>query len=112
MAQTAKKVKEEIKKEVDRIPPTTDRNLMGALSYVWFISIVMLVVKRQDEFVQFHAKQGVILFLGTLVGFIPIFGWLIFMFSIVGMVVGFLMAWQGKRYQIPFVGTLAKKISL
>lgn len=106
------KVKEEIKKEVDKIPPTTDQNLMAALSYAWLISVVMLIIKRGDEFVQFHAKQGVILLVGSLLAFIPVLGWLIAIASWIGMIVGFIMAWQGKRYEIPFVYKLSQKIRL
>ncbi len=106
------KVKEEIKKEVDKIPSTTDQNLMAALSYAWLVSVVMLLVKRGDELVQFHAKQGVILFVGSLLGFIPVLGWLVAILSWAGMIVGFIMAWQGKRFEIPFVYKLSQKIKL
>lgn len=109
---TTKKVKDEIKKEVEKIPSTTDQHLMGALSYLWLISLVMLLVKKNDEFVQFHAKQGLVLFIGSLLGFIPIIGWLAWFGSVVGMVVGFIHAWQGKKYEIPFVYKLSQKINL
>jgi uncharacterized membrane protein len=106
------KVKEEIKKEVSKIPATTDNNLLAAVSYVWLLSIVMLVIKKDDAFIQFHAKQGVILLIGSALGFIPVFGWIAWAGAIIGMVVGFMNAWQGKKYEIPFVYTLSKKINL
>lgn len=100
------KVQEEIKK----IPPTTDRNLLAALSYVWILGLVMLVIKRNDAFIQFHAKQGVVLFLISLVGFIPVIGWVLWALSITGMVIGFIHAWQGKEYKLPFVYGWSQKI--
>jgi len=106
------KVKEEIKKEVDKIPPTTDRNLIAALSYVWILSIVMLVIKKNDEFVHFHAKQGIILLIASVFGFIPVIGWIIFALSVAGMVIGFIQAWQGKRYELPLVYGWSQKIKL
>lgn len=105
-------MKEEIKKEVEKIPPTTDQNLIAALSYVWIVSVIMLLVKRGDDFVQFHARQGVILFIGSLLGFIPLIGWLIWFLSVIGMAVGFIQAWQGKRYELPLVYGLSQKIKL
>src|SRR5262245_5528598 len=106
------KVKAEIKKEVNKIPPTSDQNIMAALSYVWIISLIMLIVKRGDEFVQFHAKQGVILLIASVFGFIPIIGWIIWALSVAGMVVGFIQAWQGKRYELPLVYGWSQKIKI
>ncbi len=109
---TTQKVKDEIHKEVSKIPPTTDNNLLAAVSYVWLLSIVMLVIKKDDEFIQFHAKQGVILLIGSALGFIPVIGWLAWFFAVIGMVVGFIHAWQGKKYEIPFVYRLSQKITM
>ena len=110
--QGAKKATEEVKKEVNKIPPTSDNNLIAAFSYVWILSIIILVVKRNDDFAQFHAKQGVIVFLASLLGFIPLIGWIVAGAAWVGMVVGFIQAWQGKRYEIPFVYKLSQKVKL
>ena len=55
------KVALEIKREVEKIPPPTDQNLLGALGYVWFLSLIMLVVKRNNDYVKFHARQGLVL---------------------------------------------------
>lgn len=106
------KIKQEIQKEVEKIPPTTDQNLLAALCYVWIVSLLMLVTKRDDQAMQFHAKQGVILLIGSCLGFIPVLGWLVFALSVAGMVVGFVQAWQGKQYKLPFVYGLSQKINL
>lgn len=106
------KVKEEIKGEINKIPPASDQNIMAALSYVWIISLIMLVVKRNDDFVQFHAKQGVILLLLSILGFIPVLGWILWALAVAGMVVGFINAWQGKRYQLPLVYGWSQKVKL
>ena len=106
------KVKEEIKTEINKIPPTTDQNLIAALSYVWVISIIMLVIKRNDEFVQFHAKQAVILLIISVFGFIPVIGWIAWALAVAGMVVGFINAWQGRRYELPLVYGWSQKIKI
>ncbi len=100
------KVHEEIKK----IPPTTDRNLMAALSYVWLLSLVMLIIKRDDAFIHFHAKQGVVLLIISIFWFIPIIGQLAAILAFAGMVIGFVNAWQGKEYQLPLVYGWSQKI--
>ncbi len=90
-----------------------DRNLMAALSYVWIISVVMLVLKKEEPFVVFHAKQGLVLFgASVLLWFIPVIGWLLNLVIFVGMVVGFIKALSGEKYELPLVSSIAKQINL
>lgn len=90
----------------------TDSNLMAALSYVWVLSIVMLIVKKDDEFVKFHAKQGLILFIASFIGVIPVIGWIIWLVVVVFDIVGFIKALSGERYKVPVAGDLAEKIKI
>lgn len=91
----------------------SDSNLMAALSYLWILSVVMLLLKKEDKFVQFHAKQGLVLFLCSMVLWvIPIIGWLLNMVVTIAVIVGFIMAIQGKEYKMPVVGDLAEKINI
>ncbi|MFH0829166.1 MAG: DUF4870 domain-containing protein [Candidatus Kerfeldbacteria bacterium] len=100
-------------KEAGQIPTASDRNILAAVSYIWIIGLILLFVK-QDTFIKFHARQSVVLFLFSLIYFIPFIGWtigwIIWMLAGVGMVVGFIMAWQGKEYRIPVVYNLSKII--
>ena len=105
------KIKQDVNNGVKKIPPTTDRNLLAAVSYVWILSLVMLAMKKDDAFVQFHAKQALVLFILSLLGFIPIIGWLVAIAAFIGMIIGFMHAWQGKEYQIPFVYSWSQKIN-
>jgi len=90
---------------------------MGALSYVWILSVVMLVIKKDDEFVKFHAKQATVLFIASIVSWViaffiyflgPIFSIVILIFCIIG----FVKALSGEKYKIPLVGDLAEKIKI
>ncbi|MFA6098029.1 MAG: DUF4870 domain-containing protein [Patescibacteria group bacterium] len=90
----------------------TDSNLMGALSYVWILSVVMLIIKKDDEFVKFHAKQGLILFIASFIGVVPVIGWAIWLVVVVLDIVGFIKALSGERYKMPVIGDIAGKIKL
>jgi uncharacterized membrane protein len=90
----------------------SDSNLMAALSYVWILSVVMLIIKKDDEFVKFHARQGLILFIASFVGVIPFIGWFIGLIVVVLDIVGFIKALSGERYKVPVVGDIAEKINL
>ncbi len=89
----------------------TDSNLMAALSYIWLISVIMLVIKKDDEFVKFHAKQGLILFIISWIGVIPVIGWIIDVIVVIFIIIGFIKALTGERYKLPLIGDLAAKIN-
>ena len=100
--------------------PKSDSNLLAAVSYLWILSIIILFVKKDDDFVTFHAKQGTVLFgvsvVLSIVG-IPLFflGPLILLINLVifvAVIIGFVQAFSGKKYKIPVVGDLAEKINL
>jgi uncharacterized membrane protein len=110
-------MEEQKSNQVSPKPGSSDSNLMAALSYVWVLSVVMLVVKKDDEFVKFHAKQGTVLFLASIVAwFFSIFlfflGPLICAVIAIGCIIGFIKALGGERYSLPVVGELANKIKL
>lgn len=91
----------------------SDSNLMAALSYLWILSAVMLMIKKDDPYVAFHAKQGLVLFLASIIlWFVPFFGWFLQMAVVLGVVVGFVKAMSGERYRMPLVGDLAEKIKI
>jgi len=39
-----------------------DNKIMAALSYIWIVSVLMLLMKKDSPFVQQHARQGFVLF--------------------------------------------------
>ena len=92
---------------------SNDSKLFAALSYLWLLSVVMLVLKKDDEFVKFHAKQGTVIFVVSIIlWFIPIIGWLLQIAALIAVVIGFLKAYSGERFKLPVIGDLADKISI
>ena len=92
---------------------SNDSKLFAALSYLWLLSVVMLVLKKDDEFVRFHAKQGTVIFaVSIILWFIPIIGWLLQIAVLIAVVIGFLKAYSGERFKMPVVGDLADKINI
>ncbi len=90
-----------------------DDKLMGALSYLWILSVVMLIVKKESPFVKFHATQGLILFVVSIIfWFIPIVGWILNIGVVILVIIGFLKALSGEQWEMPVIGLLAKKIKL
>ena len=92
---------------------SNDSKLFAALSYLWLLSVVMLVLKKDDEFVKFHAKQGTVIFVVSIIlWFIPIIGWLLQIVVLIAVVIGFLKAYSGERFKLPVIGDLADKITI
>ena len=93
-----------------------ENKTIAALSYVWILCLVPLLGKKDSEFAQFHAKQGLILFIIEIIGMLlywfPVFGQLLFLALIVVSVIGIIKVLNGEWWKIPFVYEWSKKINL
>lgn len=97
-----------------------ENRLVAALGWLWALSVVILLVRKDSPFVQFHARQGFLLFvvsaflwfvLGVLFGSAA-WGlqWLLQLLVFVIIVVGFVQALRGRRWEMPLLGKHAAKI--
>lgn len=87
--------------------------VMAALSYIWILSIIFLFVKKDSPFVQFHAKQGTVIFVASIIlNFIPVIGWLLNIVLFVLAIMGIIGALQGKTTKLPVISNLAEQIKL
>ncbi|MEK7558188.1 MAG: DUF4870 domain-containing protein [Patescibacteria group bacterium] len=89
---------------------------MAALSYVWILCLVPLLGNRDSKFAQFHAKQGLVLFIVEIIAgiliFIPLFGQLFMLALLVISVMGVVKAQNGEWWKIPYIYDWSKKINL
>lgn len=85
---------------------------LAAISYIFIVSLIILLVKKDSPFAQFHAKQGFVLFIAFLIcGFIPRIGGVLNVVVLVIAIIGIVSAAQGKWYKMPLVSQLAEKIN-
>lgn len=97
-----------------------DGKLAAALSYLWIVAIVFLVLEpyNRDRFVRFHAFQA--LFLGIagmivnfVLGAIPVLGWALLPFwgiAVIALaIIGAVKAYQGQTWEIPVIGPIARQ---
>lgn len=86
-----------------------DNKDLAALGYVWVLSLVVLFAKRDSAFVQFHARQGAVLFgLSLVVWAMPFVGKLAELLVLALCLVGFLHAAQSEWKEVPIVGPLSR----
>lgn len=92
-----------------------DNRVMAALSYVLFLFILPLG-KTNSKFCQFHAKQGIIIFIAWIVvsflSWIPFIGWAAWVFLFVITMMAIVKTLRGEEWEIPYVSTYASKINL
>lgn len=105
-------------------PSTRDveeNRLAAALGWVWVLSFIVLLVKRESPFVQFHARQGTVLFLASLLLWVAlgVFGRSAWVFrellklgTFVLITIGFVQALRGKHWALPVLGSLASALRL
>lgn len=89
---------------------------VAILSYVWILCLVPLLGKKNSKFAQFHAKQGLVLFvleiIASLIIWFPFFGQLFMLILIVVSVMGIVKVLNGEWWKIPFIYGWSKKINL
>lgn len=101
--------KEEIKKEKD---------LTAVLSYIGILFLVPLLVSKDNAFAQFHAKQGLVLFIAeiatSLIAWIPFLGWFVgvicWIMWVILSIMGIMNVLNGKQSPLPVIGKFAKKL--
>lgn len=89
---------------------------IAVLSYIFFLFVIPLFLKKESKFCQFHGKQGLVLFivavLGSLVYWIPFIGWALGILIVALAVLGIYQAWQGNYWEMPVIGQFAKKLNI
>lgn len=83
---------------------------IAALSYVWVLSVFVLIYRRDSAFVRFHARQGTVLFLSTIAFWMlpPVIGRPLMLLVLAGCAAGFVSAAQGLRRELPLVYAISR----
>ena len=95
----------------------TQKNmLMGILSYLGPLVIVSFIVAKEDPFVKFHIKQGLVLLvievglwiLGGILWPVATLVAIVDIALLVLVIIGIINVVQGKETALPVVGSLSK----
>lgn len=85
---------------------------VASLSYVWILFLIPLLLKRKSEFAQFHAKQGMVLFLLSFLTIIPILGQIFFFLLLIISVISIVKVVNGEWWKIPFIYEWSTKFNI
>jgi uncharacterized membrane protein len=113
---------EEIKQTsgVSQGAPKKQTNVMALLSYIGPLCLIPILQKTKDDFVKFHAKQGLTIFAGEaitwiVVAIIPILRALGNIADIVWLVlsvIGIMNVFKNEKKEIPITGKFADKFNI
>ncbi len=103
-----------------KVSSAANDNMYAILSYLWILCLIPVLMKKDNEFVRFHAKQGLVLFIVemavAIIGIIPVLGSIIYVLGmlICGIlsIIGIIQALMGKKWKIPVVNEWADKIEI
>ncbi|MFA5022420.1 MAG: hypothetical protein WC508_05060 [Patescibacteria group bacterium] len=89
----------------------SEEKIWAAVGYLWILSLVALAARKNNEFVRFHANQGILLFVvSVILCFIPVVGWLLNILIGITAIVGIIKALQGEKWPLPVAADLAKNL--
>jgi uncharacterized membrane protein len=101
-------------------PSSTKNTTMAAIAYILFF-VPLLTDSKDDPFVKFHVKQGLLLLIvsvivsifNSVIGRIPFIGWLVALVLGVGLfalwLIGIMNALNGKMEPLPVIGQYAEQ---
>ncbi|MDD5634703.1 MAG: hypothetical protein PHW46_05465 [Candidatus Omnitrophica bacterium] len=109
-----------MEKKVSNSSPESTDNMYAILAYLWILCLVPLLMKKDNEFIKFHSKQGLMLFIieigVSVVGIIPLLGAIVYIlgFLVCGILslIGIVQVLMGNKWKIPMLGDWAEQIKI
>ena len=106
------------------MPPSTPRGAssstgMAILAYLGILVVIPLVMNREDQFVKFHSKQGLVLLItwviANFIWAIPVLGWIVSpiinLSCFILMILGIINATEGQTKELPIIGKFAQSFN-
>lgn len=93
--------------------------IWAVMGYLWILCLVPLILKKDNAFSLFHARQGLVLFIVSIIcwgiSVVPLIGVIgilgnaaAFVLSIAGII----NSLKGEYWKMPYIGDYAEKIEL
>ena len=100
--------------------PTGEQMLFGVLSYLPILVLIPLLIKKDDDFVHFHAKQGLIMLIVwiavAIISMVPIVGWILgpLLYVVIAIIalIAIVKVLMGEKWEIPIVCMYADKLNI
>jgi uncharacterized membrane protein len=100
----------------------------AAIGYLGILFLIPLLAAKDNKFAQFHAKQGMVLFIAfiicaiiaSILFIIPVIGWfllgpiawlIVFIGGVVLVIMGIVKSLQGEYWKMPVLGGWAEQLN-
>lgn len=90
---------------------SSEQKVWAAASYLWILSLVVLAARKNSVYIRFHANQGFLLFVISLVSILlgPI-GMVLNILVVIASIFAIIKALQGEKWELPALGGFAKNL--
>jgi uncharacterized membrane protein len=90
---------------------------MAILCYLGILVLIPLLTEaKKDPFVNFHIRQGLVLLiawvLGSFLFWVPVFGWLLWAFTVIMIIIGIMNVTSGQQKELPLIGHLGRSFHI
>ncbi|MBI5147949.1 MAG: hypothetical protein HZA37_02250 [Parcubacteria group bacterium] len=108
-------MEEKINKDIE------EHKLWALIAYLGILFVLPLLLKKNSPYAQYHARQGLVLFVFAMIwgilGAVPFIGWFVIMplgaiLLFVLWLIGVVNALSGKAKPLPLIGGLAEKFKI
>ena len=90
--------------------------LIAFVSYLSILFLIPLKRFRKSEFIYYHAKQGLGLFIFSMIMiflfWLPVVGWVAVMAFLVLWFTGIMNVLTGKKEPLPVIGRISERVSI
>jgi uncharacterized membrane protein len=97
-------------------PDVEANKTIAVLAYISILFLVPMLLKKDSKFAQFHAKQGLVLFIVEIIAsflvWIPVLGWLLGVGLLVLCIVAIVRVLNGEWWEMPYIYDWSKKFNL
>ena len=105
--------------EVETKEESKETNAIALFSYLGILLVIPLLVAKDDPFVKFHVKQGLVLLIAfILVGVftvVPIIGWILGPLASIALlifaIIGIVNVLKGEEKELPIIGEFGDKFN-
>lgn len=94
------------------IKDANENKYIAILSYIWILFLIPLLLRRDSKFCQLHAKQGMILFIASLLSWFPIIGQILGIAILIISLIGILKVSSGEYWKIPYIHEWSEKFKM
>lgn len=83
-----------------------DKKVTGIVAYITLIGLLVAYFAGDKEGAKFHINQALVIFLFSLLGYIPCIGWIWAVFMLVCWIMGLIAAINEEEKEVPLIGKI------